>query len=74
MYLYEEFAFLKEEIKSTIYKMKFKINRNYLTQRITEKKGLYTKLNSLILKTFDNFKGRNQEVECNSDEPKLKCE
>lgn len=51
-----EFRFLNDEIRDTIFGMKFKIDRDALSERIQQKKSLYQRLKCLILKTFNGFR------------------
>lgn len=47
-----EFRFLGEEIKETIYAMRFKIDKKMLVEQIYHRRSLYERLKNTIMKIF----------------------
>lgn len=51
-----------EEIKESIYAMRFKIDKKILTDRMKEKRGLYERLKAIIFKIFEQMKNRSTDT------------
>ena len=54
---------MKDEPKKALYNMEFTINKRIMAERVRENKGIYRKLNQLILKTFEGFRKNPEERE-----------
>jgi hypothetical protein len=51
---------LGEEIKSTIYAMRFRIDKGMLADRIRDAKPLYERINSVVFKVFEGMRPANE--------------
>lgn len=56
-----EFRFLGEEIKDTIYSMRFKIDKKMLVEQIYNRRSMYERLKNTVMKIFKQIEMKAEQ-------------